>query len=110
MQVAMKLDEIIKAIRRNAINDFLIEEMSDTDYEKIILYGEYSVGIDTNYRFFKFKRGMKEILNDNGITYERLCSLKELGFLIDYYLSKYDRKTDDVLAIDIIDHIQNPDF
>ena len=106
----MKLDEIIKAIRRHTINDLLVEDLSEMDHEKIILYAEYSVGIDTIYHLFKFKRGMKEILNDNGMTYERLCSLKELGFLIDYYLSKYDRKTDDILAIDIIDHIQNPDF
>ncbi|MFS4474614.1 hypothetical protein [Chryseobacterium sp. T20] len=106
----MKLVEIIKALRRNTINDLLGEEFSDIDYEKIILYGEFSVGVDTIYRFFKSKRGMGNIVKDGEMTYERLCSLKDLGFLIDYYLSQYDRKPDDILAIDIIDHLDDPNF
>ncbi|ASE62040.1 hypothetical protein CEQ15_11330 [Chryseobacterium indologenes] len=106
----MKLEEIIKAVRINTINELLGEELCDIDYEKIILYAEYTVGTDTLYRFVKLKRGLGEIIKDGDMWYERLCSLKELGFLIDHYLSMYDRKTDDVLAIDIIDHLDNPNF
>ncbi len=53
---------------------------------------------------------MGNIVKDGEMTYERLCSLKDLGFLIDYYLSQYDRKPDDILAIDIIDHLDDPNF
>ncbi|WP_144266051.1 hypothetical protein [Elizabethkingia miricola] len=110
MQLTMKLNEIIKALRRNTINDLLGEKFSDIDYEKIILYAEFTVGVDTIYRFFKSKKGLGKIVKDGEMTYERLCSLKELSFLINYYLSQYDRKTDDILAIDIIDHLDNPNF
>lgn len=103
----MKLEEIIKAIRRNTIVDLLGHELSVLEFEKIILYAEFSIGVDTMYKFFKAKRGMGNIVIDDKINYERLCSLKELAFLIDYYLSQYDRKTDDVLAIEIIDHLEN---
>ncbi|WP_312288454.1 MULTISPECIES: hypothetical protein [Bacteroidota] len=106
----MKLEEIIKALRRNTINDLLGDDLSNTDYGKIILYAEYTVSTDTDYRFYKSRMGMGELLKDGDMWYDRLCSLKELGFLTDYFLSQYDRKTDDVLVIDIIDHLYNQNF
>ncbi|WP_394678717.1 hypothetical protein [uncultured Sphingobacterium sp.] len=106
----MKLDEIIKAVRIGTINELLGDNLSNTDYDKIILYAEHSVSTDTNYRFFQFKRAMKEVVKEEDMWYERLCSLKELCFLVNFFLRQYDRKTDDVLAIDIIDYLYNHNF
>ena len=106
----MKLDEIIKAVRIGTINELLDDYLRNIDYDKIIVYAEHTVSPDTDYRFFQFKRGLKEILKEEGMWYERLCSLKELSFLVNFFLKQYDRKTDDVLAIDIIDYLYNHNF
>ena len=106
----MKLEEIIKAVRQNTINDLLGEELSNIDYSKIFLYAEYSVNVDTTYKLFKFKRGMEKIIKTQEMSYERLCSLKELTFLINHFLSQYDRKSAEILAIEIVDHLDNPNY
>ncbi|AZA82434.1 hypothetical protein C1637_08445 [Chryseobacterium lactis] len=110
MQIAMKLDEIIKAVRIGTINELLDDYLRNIDYDKIIVYAEHTVSTDTNYRFFQFKRGLKEILKEEDMWYERLCSLKELSFLVNFFLRQYDRKTDDILAIEIIDYLYNHNF
>ncbi|SIT16067.1 hypothetical protein SAMN05421785_10867 [Chryseobacterium gambrini] len=107
MRIEMKLEDIIKAIRRNSLATLLGDQYIELDFDKIIIFAEHSVSTDTEYRFFKSKIGMGELLKEHNISYERLCSLKELSRLIDLFLAKYDKKTDDVLVIEIIDHLDN---
>ncbi|WP_426477501.1 hypothetical protein ACP3T3_20120 [Chryseobacterium sp. CBSDS_008] len=101
------LEKIINAVRRDSVNLLLGEELANVDYDKIIIYAEHSVSSDTKYKLFKSKRGMGELLTVDNITYERLCSLMTLSKLIDLFLSKYHKKTDDILVIEIIDHLDN---
>ncbi|MFC3356027.1 hypothetical protein [Sphingobacterium zeae] len=103
----MKLDKIIKAVRRDTISELLDNELRSSDYENVILYAEYTISTDAEYRFFRSRqdKDIGELLKDGGIWLERLCSLNQLCFLIDHFLSQYNKKTDDVLVIDIIDYL-----
>nr|WP_315085831.1 hypothetical protein [uncultured Chryseobacterium sp.] len=103
----MKLDKIIKAVRTTTINELLSGDLSNTDYENIILYAEFTVSTDADYKFFRSRNDMVGLLKEEQIWFERLCSLNQLCFLIDHFLSQYGRKTDDILVIDIIDHLDN---
>lgn len=103
----MNLEEIIKAIRVNELEDLLGNTFADVDFDKIIIYAEHKVNADTNYTLFKSKRGMKKNLLKDGINYEELCSLQELCNLIGFFLSEYAKKDDDVLVINILDHLDH---
>jgi hypothetical protein len=103
----MKLDKIIKAVRSDMIRDLLTGDLSNAAYEHIILYAENTISTDTDYRFFRWKRNRGELVKEGEIWFERLCSLDQLCLLIDYFLLQYSRKTDDILVIDIIDHLDN---
>ncbi|GEN71233.1 hypothetical protein [Chryseobacterium lathyri] len=101
----MKLEEIIKAVRINQLGELLSENFVDLDLDKIIIYAEYSIGADSDYKFFKSKRGLGEIIKDNNVNYERLCSIRELDNLINSFLSEYSKKDDDILVIEVLDYL-----
>lgn len=107
MRNAMNLEQIIKEIRHNNVDKLLGDRFAMIDSAKILIYAEYSVSPDTEYIFLKSKLGQRKIVKIKDITYEKLCSLKDLTALINFYLSEYDRKPDDVLVIDIIDHLND---
>lgn len=44
---------------------------------------------------------------ENNTTYELLCQLSLLDELVREYSEEFPRKTSDILAIDIVDHIEN---
>ncbi|UIR57832.1 hypothetical protein LZQ00_08420 [Sphingobacterium sp. SRCM116780] len=101
----IKLEEIINAVRGKTINDLLGDDLATKHLKEILIYAQYSINADTDYKFFYSKKGFGEIIVENNIPYERLCSLEALTKLINFYLAAYDKKTDDVLVIDIIDHL-----
>ncbi|MDR6546501.1 hypothetical protein J2810_002560 [Chryseobacterium rhizosphaerae] len=101
----MRLEEIIKAIRINQVEELLSENFVDLDLDKIIIYAEYSISTDTDYKFFKSKRGLGEIIKDNNVNYEKLCSFRELDNLVHFFLSKYSKKDDDILVIEVLDYL-----
>ncbi|WP_454045088.1 hypothetical protein [Chryseobacterium sp. Marseille-Q8038] len=103
----MRLEEIIKAIRINQVKELLGENFVDLDFDRIIIYAEFSVSADTDYKFFKSKRGLGAIIKDNNISYEKLCSIRELNNLINFFLSKYSKKEDDILVIEVLDYLDN---
>lgn len=103
----MDLEKIIREVRYNNIDSLLDDKFALVDNSEILIYAEYSISPDTNYIFLRAKPGQRRIVTIKDISYERLCSLKDLVTLISFYLSKYKKKTDDILVIDIIDHLTN---
>lgn len=103
----MKLVEIIEALRTNSINKLLNNNAIILDYTLINIYAECSIDIDTDYHFLIAKKEHKKIYKENNITYELLCQLSILDELVREYSEEFPRKTSDILAIDIVDHIEN---
>ncbi|KXH84900.1 hypothetical protein [Chryseobacterium kwangjuense] len=103
----MRLEEIIKAIRINQVEELLGGNFVDIDFDKIIIYAEYSISADIDYKFFRSKRGLGEIIKDHNVNYERLCSIGELDNLIKFFLSKYSKKDDDILVIEVLDYLDS---
>ncbi|WP_185286256.1 hypothetical protein [Chryseobacterium indologenes] len=103
----MDLEKIIREVRYNNIDSLLDDKFALVDNSEILIYAEYSISPDTNYIFLREKPGQRKIVTIKNISYERLCSIKDLVTLIGFYLSEYKKKTDDILVIDIIDHLTN---
>ncbi len=103
----MDLEKIIREVRYNNIDSLLEDKFALVDNSEILIYAEFSISPDANYIFLRGKPGRRRIVTIKDISYERLCSLKDLVTLISFYLSEYKKKTDDILVIDIIDHLTN---
>lgn len=103
----MNLEKIIREARYNNIDSLLEDKFKFVDNSEILIYAEFSISPDTNYIFLREEPGQRRMVKIKDISYERLCSIKDLVTLIGFYLSEYKKKTDDILVIDIIDHLTN---
>ncbi len=101
----MKLEDIIKAIRENTIKENLGRSLKNEKPKNILLYCEYSISADGNYIFQNAEESFKPIIKLNTINFERLCSLHELDYLINYFVTRLNRKSNEILVIDIIDFL-----
>lgn len=106
----MRLEDIIKATRTETVEKVLPDELIDIDKSKIMLYAEHSVSTDTEYKFIRSKRINHKILKIGNINYERLCSLHTLDVLVKLFLSRYKKKEDEILVIEVIDYIYQGDI
>lgn len=103
----MKLDKIVNSVRRGVIDELLGDDFTGIDFNKILIYAEHAVSTSTDYRFFKAKRGIEKLIKVDKTYYEHLCSLEKLISMVDLFLSNYNKKTDDILVIEIVDDFDN---
>ncbi|WP_286751693.1 MULTISPECIES: hypothetical protein [Sphingobacterium] len=103
----MKLAEIIEALKTGFINNLLDQTSGLMGHNLIFIYAELSVNVDAEYHLIIDETVSGKDYRENNTYYEVLCQLSVLDELVREYSKIYPRKTSDILAIDIVDHIEN---
>lgn len=99
----MKLHHIIDHIKDDSLDILLRAKHLGTNYKKIYLYAEFSISTDAKYILIN-NSADNHIKIDN-ISFEKLCSLEEFKNLAIGFSEQYPKKKNDILVIDIVDHI-----